>query len=65
MPSEIIEFRADKFQLSKCNARIHTGFCIGEGEGEMCGRRTYEGGGKDGGLNDVLIYLVTNRRIIL
>ena len=52
---EIIEFRADKFQLSKCNARIHTGFCIGEGEGEMCGRRTYEGGGKDGGLNDVLI----------
>ena len=21
--------RADKFQLSKCNARIHTGFCVG------------------------------------
>ena len=37
---EIIEFRADKFQLSKCNATIHTGFCVGEGEGEMCGRRT-------------------------
>ena len=34
------EFRADKFQLNKCNARIHTGFCVGEGEGEMCGRRT-------------------------
>ena len=34
------EFRADKFQLSKCNARIHTGFCVGEREGEMCGRRT-------------------------
>ena len=37
---EIIEFRADKFQLSKCNARTHTGFCVKEGEGEMCGRRT-------------------------
>ena len=22
-----------KFQLSKCNARIHTGFCVGGGEG--------------------------------
>ena len=21
--------RADKIQLSKCNARIHTGFCVG------------------------------------
>ena len=40
-------------------------FVLGKGEGEMCGRRTYEGGGKDGGLSDVLIYLVTNRRIIL
>ena len=25
--------RADKFQLSKCNAKIHTGFCVGGGEG--------------------------------
>ena len=37
---EIIEFRDDKFQLSKCNARIHTEFCVEEGEGKMCGRRT-------------------------
>ena len=35
MPLEIIEFRADTFQLSKCNARIHTEFCVGEGEGEI------------------------------
>ena len=30
--------RADKIQLSKCNARIHTGFCVGGCEGDMCGR---------------------------
>ena len=29
--------RADKLQLSKCNARIHTGFCVGGGEEDMCG----------------------------
>ena len=26
-----------KFQLSKCKARIHTGFCVGGGEREICG----------------------------
>ena len=30
--------RAENFQLRKCNARIHTGFYVGGGEGEMCGR---------------------------
>ena len=30
--------RADKFQLSKWNARIHAGFCVWGVEGEMCGR---------------------------
>ena len=49
--------RADKFQLSKCNARIHTGFCVGGGErGRGVGggsRRTKEGSGKDGGLKAV------------
>ena len=29
--------RADKFQLSKCNARIHAGFCVGEGGGTSVG----------------------------
>ena len=37
MPLEIIEFRADKYQLSKCNARIHVGevrgTCVGGGRG--------------------------------
>ena len=36
--------RADKFQLSKCNARIYTGFCVGGGGGG----HVWEGGGKDG-----------------
>ena len=43
MPLEIIEFRADKFQLSKCNARIHTGFVLGKVRGK------YVGGGKNCG----------------
>ena len=30
--------RADKFQLRKCNARIHTGFCVGGREGDTFGR---------------------------
>ena len=38
MPLEIIEFRADKFQLSKCNAKIHTGFCVRRVEEERCER---------------------------
>ena len=29
--------RADKFQLSKCNARIHTGFVLGEVRGTCMG----------------------------
>ena len=37
-------FRADKIPVSKCNARIHTGFCVGGGEGDMC-ERWYIGGG--------------------
>ena len=28
-----IRVRADKFQLSKCNAGTHTGFCVGEVRG--------------------------------
>ena len=39
MPLEMVRVRADKFQLSKCNARIHTGFVLGE-VGGMC-----DGGG--------------------
>ena len=34
--------RGDELQLSKCNARIHTGFCVGGGEGDMCGRLVVE-----------------------
>ena len=41
--------RADKFQLSKCNARIHTGFCVG-------GR--YVGGGSGGGHRRVVVKMV-------
>ena len=59
MPLEIIEFRADKFQLSKCNAQDFVlgkvrGKCVGGGSG---GRHVQEGDGKDGGLKDDLIYL--------
>ena len=55
MPLEII---ADKFQLSKCNARIHTGFLYwgrwgGGGGGGGVVEADIGGGSKDGGLKDV------------
>ena len=43
--------RADKFQLSKCNARIHTGFC-----GEV--RGACVGGGSGGGHRRAVVKMV-------
>ena len=63
MPLEIIEFRADKIKLNKCNARIQ---CWGGVRGRCVG------GGSGGGLKEVNffeeildIFKVTNRCIRL